>query len=204
MHLLIGFNRYVGPGDAHFAANGYDVCQIEVLGVLVAAYQDLDVGFLVYLLLGPLGHLFLGELFAHYDVGTVFADINLGEVAGRLRQRLISGIDGQIHHVIDFLFLEGGRDKEEDNQDEHDVDHAGDIDYLPFARRAFASAVHDFSAALVVVFLAAGFLAAVFFAAGFLAAGFFAGPAVRACWATNAVPDSSMWSIARSARVESH
>ena len=152
-----------------------------MLGVLVAPDKDLDVGLLVHLLLGPFGYLFLGELLPHHHVGSVLADVDLGQVARGLGQGLVSGVDREVNHVVDFLLLEGGGDEEKDNQDEHGVDHARDVDDIPLLGGAPAPAVHD-SLALSAAFLAAGFLPVALVA--FLAE--------SACCATKAVPDSSI------------
>ena len=85
---------------------------------------------------------------------------------------------GRFQHL-----LERGGHQEEDDQDEHDVDHARDIDNIPVLRGAFATAVHDSSAFFGAVFFGDAFLAADF-AGAFLAE--------SAYWTTKAVPVSSM------------
>ena len=93
----------------------------EMLGILIAADENLDVGFLVHLLLGPFQNLFLGELLTHHDIGTVLADVDLGQVA-----RGLGGV-GSSHPLAGLPYgrfppLESGVTK--DDQDEHDADHA--------------------------------------------------------------------------------
>ena len=155
-----------------------------MLGILITTNEDLDVWLLVHLLLGPFGNLFLRKLLAHHYVGTILPDIDLGQVAGGLSQGLIPRINRKIHHVVDFLLLESGRYQKEDDEDEHDIDHAGDIDNIPVLGRTMATAVHDSS-----VFFWAGFFV-------FEGARLFvdADPFVEesACCTTNSVPDSSI------------
>ena len=67
--------------------------------------------------------------------------------------------------MINFLLLERCGHQEEDDEDEHDVDHARDIDNIPVLRGAFSTAVHDSS-----VFFGAACFGDAFFADDFAGA----------------------------------
>jgi len=67
---------------------------------------------------------------AHHDIGSVISDIHLDQVSCSLSEGLVAGLHGKLDEVIDLFFLEGGGNQKENDEDEHDVDHARDIDDL--------------------------------------------------------------------------
>ena len=89
-NLLFGFDCDVRLRNPDVAADGHHVGEVEVLGLLIAADQHLEVGFFLGPLAEPLEELLTSDLFSLEDIGSVLADVDLDQVACGLGEGLVA------------------------------------------------------------------------------------------------------------------
>ena len=92
-NLLFGFDCDVRLRNPDVAADGHHVGEVEVLGFLVTADENLDFRLLLDLPVHPLGEAFLGNPLAHHHKFPAFPDIDLDQVARGLGEGLVAPVE---------------------------------------------------------------------------------------------------------------